>query len=202
MYSLYKPRAPLAVIFSCLLVACSNQPVYTIDHNENIDFSRFSSYRWYDDVHASKTSEYRKYNSSDARVRTHIDRELQKKGLTEATTGLADLWLNYNISKQEKMRIDNFGGYPSQGMHGAVGAGTYGSAVSVGYSSGPDVKVYKEGTVVIDIIDSGSRKVIWRGIAEGKLKKSLTHKEKDHIASELSRELLASFPPEMTPQGS
>ncbi|MFT6052519.1 MAG: hypothetical protein ACI9B9_002173, partial [Halioglobus sp.] len=65
----------------------------------------------------------------------------------------------------------------------------------VGYSSGPSVKVFKEGTVVIDVIDTKSNKLVWRGIAEGRMKSTLSQKDKDHIASEISRELLTDFPP-------
>ncbi|WP_167854972.1 DUF4136 domain-containing protein [Mangrovimicrobium sediminis] len=177
------------------LAACSNQPSYVIDHDTGTDFSRYKTYRWYDDIHDSKEADYRQYNSSDRRVRTYVDRELAQKGFRESTTDTADFWVNYNISRQERMKIDNFSNYPSAGMHGAVGVGTYGSGVSLGYSSGPAVREYQEGTVVLDIIDSHSAKIVWRGIAEGRLKQSLSIADKNRIASTVSREMLADFPP-------
>jgi hypothetical protein len=73
--------------------------------------------------------------------------------------------------------------------------GTYGSGVSIGYSSGPSVKHYQEGTVILDVIDAVSQKIVWRGIAEGRLKDKLSLKDKNRIAAEVSRELLADFPP-------
>ncbi len=189
-------RTTLPALFIGLLMgACSNQPSYIIDHDANTDFSRYQTYRWYDDVHDTELAEYRQYNSSDERVRTYVDRELRNSGFTESQTGKADFWVNYSVSTQDRMKIDNFSGYPSAGMHGAMGVGTYGSGVSVGYSSGPSVREYKEGTVVLDVIDTGSSKVVWRGIAEGRMKKSLSIKDKNRIASEVARELLADFPP-------
>lgn len=189
---------PVAIL-TCLLLlqmaACSNQPTYVIDHDAGTDFSRYKTYRWYDDVHGSRQAEYRQYNSSDKRVRTYVDRELRQKGFIESSSDSADFWVNYNISLQDRMKIDSFSGYPSAGMHGGVGVGTYGSGVSLGYSSGPSVREYKEGTVVLDVIDTGSSKIVWRGIAEGRLKDSLDQSDKNRIASELSREMLADFPP-------
>ena len=189
-------RAASAALFCLLLLGgCSNQPSYLIDHDEYTDFSRYKTYRWYDDAHDSKLADYRQYNASDKRVRAYVDRELKLKGFTESTTGSADFWVNYNISKEDHMKIDNFSNYPSAGMHGAASVGTYGSGVAIGYSSGPSVKHYKEGTVVLDIIDTGTNKIVWRGIAEGRLKSSLTQKDKNRIASQVSRELLGEFPP-------
>ena len=97
------------------------------------------------------------------------------------------------------MRIDSFSRYPSAGMDGGVGVGTYGSAVSLGYSSGPSVRTYKEGTVVLDIIDTRSSKIIWRGIAEGRLKEDMSINDKNRVASEVASELLADFPPSPAP---
>lgn len=178
------------------LTGCSSQPLYIVDHDPTFDFGGMTTYRWYDDVHTSTVSDYRQYNSSDKRVRTYVSRELKQKGFVELSSGTPDFVVNYSISREEHMEIDNIAGYPSAGMRGGVGAGRYGSSVSVGYSSGPSVKTYKEGTVVIDVIDTGSDQVVWRSLAEAKLKKSLSHQEKDSLASSIAEELMAEFPPE------
>lgn len=193
-------KITVVFVILCALAACSNQPNYIIDQNERFDFSQLKTYRWYDDVYSSKEGEFRRYNSSDKRIRSYVDRELTHKGLREdRADNTGNFLVNYHISKQEHTKINNYSGYP-QGMHGAAGVGTYGSAVAIGYSSGPSVKVYKEGTVVIDVIDTVSNKLVWRGIAEGRMKSSLTQSDKDHIASEVSRELLTDFPPTPSPK--
>jgi hypothetical protein len=179
-----------------LLSACSSQPLFIVDKDPTFNFQSLKTYAWYDDVHKSQLADYRQYNSSDKRVRTYVDRELKQKGFREITSGNPNFMVNYSISREEKMKIDSFAGYPSGGIHGGAGVGTYGSGISLGYSSGPSVKTYKEGTVVIDIIDSRTNRVVWRTLAEGKLAKSLSHKEKDSLASKLARELMAEFPPQ------
>ena len=67
----------LAVILVASLAGCASQPDFFIDHDHSFAFESLRTYRWYDDVHPSKTAEYRRYNASDRRVRTYIDRELQ-----------------------------------------------------------------------------------------------------------------------------
>jgi hypothetical protein len=196
-YTRWAGAALVGLLFT--LAGCSNQPSFTVDYADDADFSSFRSYRWYDDIHGSELADYRQYNSSDKRVRTYVDRELKAHGLRESTTERADVWVNYHISKEQQMRIDSFSRYPTAGMHGGVGVGTYGSAVSLGYSSGPSVRTYKEGTVVLDIIDARSSKIIWRGIAEGRLKEHLSISDKNRVASEVAAELLADFPPRPAP---
>lgn len=184
----------MAIVALLFLAGCSSQPLYIVDLDPSFDFTGLNTYRWYDDVHDTELADYRKYNSSDKRVRTYIDRELKQKGYREAASGDPDFLVNYSISRKESMKVDNIAGYPSAGMHGGVGMGTYGSAVSVGYSSGPSVRTYKEGTVIIDVIDTTRDQVVWRTLAEGKLKGSLSHKEKDARASTVAKELMAEFP--------
>ncbi|GAB3275461.1 DUF4136 domain-containing protein [Parahaliea aestuarii] len=192
--SLFYARSTALVLAMLVLGACASKPSYDVDHSDSFDFASLKSYHWYDDVHPSQEADYRQYNSSDKRVRTYVDRELKSKGFRESASSQADFWVNYHISKQDQMRIDSFSGYP-QGVHGGAGVGTYGAGVSIGYSSGPNVKHYQDGTVVLDVIDTRSQKIVWRGIAEGRLKDSLEQKDKNRIAAEVSRELLGQFPP-------
>ncbi|MEH6570964.1 MAG: DUF4136 domain-containing protein [Halioglobus sp.] len=183
------------IFFTLILAGCATKGTYEVDYDEYRDFSNYKSFRWYDDVHPSQEADYRQYNSSDQRVRDHVDGYLQKKGFELLDSGTSDFWVNYHISKQSNMKIDNFGRYPSAGAHGAVSGGTYGSAVAVGYSSGPSVKEYKEGTVVIDIIDVQSSEIVWRGIAEERLPKKMDRATRDEMAAVITRELLEDFPP-------
>ena len=183
------------IFFALLLAGCATKGTYEVDYDEYRDFSSYKSFRWYDDVHPSKEADYRQYNSSDRRVRDHVDTYLLTKRFKLLDSGASDFWVNYHISKQSHMKIDSFSGYPSAGAHGAVAAGTYGSAVSVGYSSGPSVREYKEGTVVIDIIDAQSSKIVWRGIAEERLPKDMDRATRDKMAAVITRELLEDFPP-------
>jgi hypothetical protein len=186
----------IALFFALLLVGgCASQPLFIVDHDPEFDFRRYRTYAWYDDLHKTQLAEYRQYNSSDKRVRTYVDRELTQKGFREVSSGNPDFLVNYSISRQEHMKVDSFAGYPSAGMYGGVGAGTMGSGVSVGYSSGPSVRTYKEGTVVLDVIDTPSNRIVWRSLAEGRLAKSLSHSEKDSRASKLAREMMTDFPP-------
>mgnify|MGYP003111044903 CR=1 FL=1 len=192
-------RVGLILLASLSLCACGSQPLLIVDHDPTFDFATLKTYRWYDDVYPSKTSEYRQYNSSDTRIRHYVNRELEQRDYREVSRGTPDFLVNYSVSREEKMKVNSIAGYPSAGMHGGVGVGSYGSAVSLGYSSGPSVSTYREGTVIIDVIDASTRNIIWRSLAEGRLEKLSSHKDKDNRASKVAREMMTDFPPSPTP---
>ena len=176
-----------------LLGGCSSKPTYEFDYDHGFDFAQFKTYHWYDDMVKSEMATYRKMNASDKRIREVVGNELFRHGFKESDSRSADFWINYTISRQ-RQQISRSTGY-DQGMHGSVGAGTYGKSVSVGYSSGPSVREYEEGTAILDIIDASSQKIVWRGIAEGRLKDHPSMNERYKVTVEVTSELLAGFPP-------
>ena len=88
-------RDLVTVSFACLCVAlingcASSGPSYEIDYDHSFPFSAYRTYRWYDDDHVTRESQYRRYNSSDQRVRNTASQELMQRGFREATAGKAD----------------------------------------------------------------------------------------------------------------
>jgi hypothetical protein len=139
----------VAIALIVALAGCADKPTYEIDYDQKFTFSQYQSYRWYDDDHASRESQYRRQNSSDQQVRSVANAELTTRGFKETTRGNADFWVNYHVTKRQTQKITG----QEQGMHGGVGVSNYGKSVSVGYSSGPSVKTYEDGTAVFDVID-------------------------------------------------
>ncbi len=182
----------------CLLAACaSNEPTVNTDYDADFDFNQLQNYRWYADAYPSKEEEFRSHNDSYQRVRGAIDDYLQGRGYRQLTQGRADFLINYHVSVQENVRIDQFARYPEGGVHGGVSTGTYGSSVAIGYSTpNHGVRSYKEGTAVIDIVDVGTNRVIWRGIAEGKMSKKVDLANRRQVTREVVKLLLGQFPPQ------
>ena len=75
--------AVLALVVA--LAGCADKPTYEIDYDQNFTFTQYQSYRWYDDDHASRESQYRRQNSSDQRVRSVANGELVARGFREVT---------------------------------------------------------------------------------------------------------------------
>ena len=190
-------RTVFIVVFFAMISACASKPTYELDYDQDFDFSNFKTYRWYDDVVQSREAQYRKFNASDKRIREVVGKELAVHNLRESKTEDVDFWINYTVSKQRPQIIHSTG--YDKGMHGGVSAGTYGNSVSVGYSSGPTVREYDEGTAILDVIDADTRKIVWRGIAEGRLKDHPSMNERYKATMAVASELLGDFPPGTAP---
>ena len=175
-----------------ILSGCADKPTYEIDYDQSFTFTQYQSYRWYDDDHASRESQYRRQNSSDQQVRSVANAELMTRGFKETTRGNADFWVNYHVTKRQTQKITG----QEQGMHGGVGVSNYGKSVSLGYSSGPSVKTYEDGTAVFDVIDVRTNKIVWRGVAEGRLKNKMSYADKQELRVTVLHELLSAFPPQ------
>lgn len=178
---------------ACLvfLPGCADKPTYDVDYDQSFPFAGYKTYRWYDDDHNSREGQYRRYNNSDQRVRNTADQELMQRGFSQGARGQADFWVNYHVTKRQTQKVSG----QEQGMHGGVAAGTYGRSVSVGYSSGQSVKTYEDGTAVFDVIDIGTGKIVWRGVAEGRLKNNMSKTDREQLTITVVHELLKQFPP-------
>ena len=180
-------------MFACLTLfaGCADKPIYDVDYDQSFPFAELKTYRWYDDDHNSRESQYRRYNSSDQRVRNTADQELMQRGFRQGARGQADFWVNYHVTKRQTQKISG----QEQGMHGGVAAGTYGRSVSVGYSSGQSVKTYEDGTAMFDVIDIKTGRIVWRGVAEGRLTNNMTKADREQLTITVVHELLKQFPP-------
>ena len=75
-----------------LIVGCADKPTYEVDFDQSFPFARYKTYRWYDDDHNSRESQYRRYNNSDQRVRNTASQELMQRGFKEGARGQSDFW--------------------------------------------------------------------------------------------------------------
>ena len=188
-----KSARTVSGFFLCgvFIAGCADKPTYQVDYDQEFPFAGYQTYRWYDDDHNTTESQYRRYNSSDKRVRNIANQELIQRGFREAAPGQADFWVNYHVTKRQTQKVTG----QEQGMHGGVAAGTYGRSVSVGYSSGPSVKTYEDGTAMFDVIDIKTGRIVWRGVAEGRLKNNMTKADREQLTITVVHELLKQFPP-------
>lgn len=108
------------------------------------------------------------------------------KGWTLDAQGSPDARILVHGATQEKQRLDTFytGGYG--GYYGGWGWGGVGSSTTT-------VSEYTEGTLVVDIFDSATKALIWRGVAQDELKAKQHKREKQ--ASKAIAKLLRDFPP-------
>ncbi len=141
-------KAVNILLCACLLLAgssCSPISVRT-DYDHEVDFTRYQTFKWM--PNAKKGGKGVPHNSLlDKRVRRAVENELQAKGLQLVKSGKADALLAYHVGVQKRVDVSRHGyGYWRRHTH---------------------VHRYKEGSILVDVVDPQMKQLVWRGAAQG-----------------------------------
>jgi hypothetical protein len=118
------------------------------------------------------------------RVLNEVSKQLQMEGLKVSDN--PDLIVNL---KANHKKIQDVQGSP-YGMYGGFGYGGFGFGMSRSFSS-----TYNEGSLVVDLIDAKSQKLVWQGVGSGISVDSPRSKQQQ--IPEIVAEIMANYPPGM-----
>jgi hypothetical protein len=99
----------------------------------------------------------------------------------------ADFWVVYHVGIEDRVDVTmayrTFGGHHGHWAHGGVTVAE------------PIVTTWEAGTLVIDVLQPGDGRLLWRGVAEARLPRRSTREEREARVREVVAGLLAGFPP-------
>ena len=152
--------APLLVL---LLIAAPVSAKVKVEFDPTVDFDSYRTFAW---LKTPTTSLWEDYPDIHRQIVKTMDYLLITGELTEADDE-PDLYWTYHARTNSELRLDtNQLGY-------AYGAGWIWNP---GWGGNPGavpmtghLRTFKQGTLVVDLIDARSNELIWRGSAEGKL---------------------------------
>ncbi|NTU57746.1 MAG: DUF4136 domain-containing protein [Chlorobiaceae bacterium] len=189
-------RILLLSLFTLVLSGCSTLSV-TSDYDSSVDFSAYHSYRWSE---APDSTDRRNLLSSNPliyrRVKRSVDRSLAARGYLLKENGHADFAISARARVMERLRIDPLPplyGRPelSRGRYGWYSTPWWGS----GYAYPPAASFYEEGTLLLDITDTASNELAWRGVVRGVVHEYLSIEKMQTDIDEAVKKLLDEFPP-------
>jgi len=166
-----KPTLFFALLLSIFLMGCFAYQYYAIQ-SPRASFNKYRTFAW---LPSADTS--RKINDIvDEKIKDVVTASLEKRGLV-LHTGRPDLLVRYSIQVKDRVRIYNHPAYiygPGIAYRG-VARNRYGRYFYFRYASPFPVYVasdieqvpYKEGTLIIDLIERRTHQVIWRGYGTG-----------------------------------
>ena len=140
------------VIVSGLLTLATCTVSVTTDHDKDVDFSRFQTWAWAPEVRVLPTDPRLANRNADEAVRDSIELELAGKGYVKLDPDVSQLLVVYHLSLMERIEASDIDRY--YGLQ-------YGSQMR---GLQPTATSYDEGTLIIDLIQRESRKLVWRGI--------------------------------------
>ena len=159
------------------LTSCSPFQVKS-DYSATTNFSNYKTYKLrIDDLNLNDIDK--------DRVLNEVSKQLQMKGFKVSES--PDLIVN--LKANHKQINDIQGGSP-YGMYGGFGYGGFGFGMSRTFSSN-----YNQGSLVVDLIDAQSQKLVWQGTGKGISVDSPRAKQKQ--IPEIVAEIMANYPPNM-----
>jgi len=171
----------LALALLSVLAACSPLTVRT-DHDTTADFSRFRTYGWLQKPSDTPRDPRIDNDLIDSRIHSAVNDELMSKGFTEAAT--PDFRVTYHVMIQNQLDVQSFP------VSYGYGLGRFGAMTS-------DVRVeqYEVGMLLLDVVDSSTNELVWRGTAQARIDPSRTPQERTKLIREAVHDMLARFPP-------
>ncbi|GFE82814.1 lipoprotein [Steroidobacter agaridevorans] len=170
-----------------LLAACASKPTIRTNVDPAADFSKYQTYGFFDEV----TGRASAYDSFATRyIKTAIDNEMQKRGFQKSSN--PQLLVNTHVQTKDKVKVtespSGYYGY-RYGMYG------WGAGVST------SVDNYTEGTLNVDVIDSSTSRLLWEGVAVGRIHEK-SRDDPQAAIDEVVRQVFEKFPkqPATTPQ--
>ncbi|MBS1521571.1 MAG: DUF4136 domain-containing protein [Bacteroidetes bacterium] len=156
-----------------LAPGCSPYQYYSIQ-SSNASFGKYRTFAWLPPADTVKNSRYN--DIADERITGEVTGQLEKRGLI-LKANHPDLLVRYSIAVNDKVRLYNNQVYIYNGHRYYYGAAQYHGRYYYNYRAPYPIYVgseieqvpYKEGSLIIDLIDQRTSRVIWRGYGRGEV---------------------------------
>jgi hypothetical protein len=179
-----KTKLITLVLASCWLAAsCASTPDIYVNSDPSVNVATYSTFGFFTPLGTDKKG----YGSlTSERLKAATRTRLESLGYKYSETN-SQLLINFAGQLNDKLRVDSApvtGGYYGYraGMYGAWG----------GYNT-TYVDQYTEGTLNIDIVDAAANRMVWEGVATGRVTDETMQNIGPAIDSAVA-ELLANFP--------
>ena len=138
-----------------LAAGCAGQQV-TTDYSPATSFSQFKTFALVSSPDTAAAQQL-----LDQRVRNAVQAQLTTKGLTPADRQNADLYVGYGMVDKTHRQVYSYN--DGWGWGGGWGWRYYRWGVAWPMTIQRRVETYTDGTVVVNLVDAKTRKVVWEG---------------------------------------
>lgn len=139
----------VAAIGALTLTACATTNISSFVER-GVDVRQYRTYAW-GQADAQSTGDPRLDNNRffQERIQSAVEKQLEARGF-EKTEGSPELLIHYHASVEQQVNPDG---------------------VDQPYTTCEDCEpyVYDAGTIVVDLVDARTRRLVWRGWAEGSI---------------------------------
>ncbi len=177
----------IALCLAVLVTACSSTKT-SWDYDPKIDFNRYTNYAWVESE--AEQAEYHLDGLMAQRVKDAVNRELAAKGFKLVPQEQAGLLVNYFTKIDKKIDVDTFNTDFGYNPYYAPGW-AWGSRIH----TETRVREYEVGTLIVDMIDSQSKQLVWRGSLADTIREKNSPQERIEVINRSVAKILMNYPP-------
>jgi hypothetical protein len=181
-------RTSLMIVLLSLLAACGSTTNIKADYDRSVDFSQYSTYNYFTPM-GIEGANYSSILGQD--FRNAIDREMKARGYTKSND--PDLMMNVSARLQDKTKVSTYSD-PMYGGYYGYRAGYYDPWYGYGGGTRTHVSQYTEGTVNIDMVDARQKRMVWEGVAVGRVTDNKTNEEVRQDINAGVAEMFSTYP--------
>ena len=180
----------VSLVAAALLIAsCASKPTIETDYDRTVDFGQYKTYAFFNPMGIENPNYSSIYGSI---FRDAISKEMESRGYTMSDN--PDLLINVSGRLQDKTKVTTTSDpYMSGGYYG-YRRGAYGAWGGYGYGTQTHVSQYTEGTVNVDMVDRGQKRMVWEGVAVGRVNEKRTNEETRTNIYAGIEEMFAGYP--------
>jgi Domain of unknown function (DUF4136) len=175
----------LLIVTAGIFFSCTPSLLVNSDYDKSANFSAYKTFSLYN---LSTSGSVSKINAD--RIASSIKKEMISKGFTENKTN-PDLMVNAVTVLKDKIALSattNYYGYG--GLYRPYGYWAPAGRVA-GYTTVSSYE-YKDGSLIIDVVDAKTEKMIWQGTASAEIQKK--PKNPEEVIGHTVTKIMSGFP--------
>ena len=174
-------RSLLITMAALAVTGCANNVI--TDYDSGAGFSNYSSW----DIAPSKEGEQAFVSLDGSRIRDALEREMAGENLQKVSAEEADLLVAWQIVAEERLERGGSG----FGFGLGFGTGNFGW----GLSTAPPIERVTEGKLVVELVDSETKQVVWRSASRRLLNERQTSESRQELIDEIVTDMFEEYPP-------
>ncbi len=180
----------LLLIIFCLS-SCATKPYVETDYEQSYNFAALKTFALKSERQDSKENILIS-PFTFSHIHSVVNTELSKRYQAVAETSAPDFLVTYHVVMEEKLDPNT---YDELYGFGYWGRGYRYPSPFFYRPPIASVRVYNQGSLIIDMVDAKTQQPIWRGVSEKRLNRGLGPQRQREILTSAVLEVLAQFPP-------
>lgn len=169
-----------------LMVGCASGVRVDNDYDPQADFTNFKLYAWYPAKQSVPPDAYVSELVVE-RIERAVNDQLMLKGMQSVPAGKEQVQVRVYLVIEDKLDVQTWNA--SYGYH------RYNDPWGWGMGTETTVRQYKQGTLIVDMLNAQTGRLFWRGTAESRLRRDSTPQEREARIREVVAAIMTQYPP-------